>query len=347
MIELAPFVACPETLGPLEAREDGVWSERAQKLYPVREGLVFLGYPQQDAAMIEATMAEEHEWQGTAETIDRDVEFLRESAPKAVALLNLASRFVTTEGDRQPRALELGSGSGWVSWLLARAGYDTWLCDFEANSLAIGLMYDDDNLGEGRRFVADARYAPFADGTFDLVLCKEFVHHVADYEGLFREANRVLRPGGTLVLMEPTRSVLLQLREWRTPDTHQGHVITWLDKYVRALGRTGFGIVHETATYDQRENRIAAMGWLKQRAARSVQDLAPVRSLFTKAHLRLVGDASNILIARKTADAPMRPRPAMTAIAPETLVISQQERAQFERFRPLLDDAAQQLRRVG
>ena len=39
-MELAPFVVCPETLGPLEARDDSYWSPRAERLYPVREGPV-------------------------------------------------------------------------------------------------------------------------------------------------------------------------------------------------------------------------------------------------------------------------------------------------------------------
>ncbi len=319
-----------------------MWSPNAGRAYPVREGLVFFGYPERDVAMITDTMAEEHDWQGTAETVARDTEFLRQSAPRAVELINLASRYVMTDDD-QPKALELGAGSGWVSWLLAVAGYRTWMADFEANSLAVGLQYEHPNLGAGRRFVTDARYAPFADDTFDLVLLKEFVHHVVDYDLLFAEANRVLRPRGVLALMEPTRSVLQTLIELRRPDPHKGHSITWLDAYRRTLKRTGFTLVYESAVYDPRENRHALLGRLKKRAFRSVRDLGRPDA-FTAAHLRLIGDASSIIIARKTSPATREPRPPMAIIEPTTLVITPQERAAFRVMLPVLGQASRRLR---
>jgi SAM-dependent methyltransferase len=343
-MELSPIVVCPQTLGPLTVRGDELWSAEAERGYPVRKGIVFFGFPERDAAMIAATMEEEHAWQGTADTVARDLEFLRSSAPAAVDLVNLASRYVNSVG--QPTALELGAGSGWVSWLLARAGYDTWMADFEANSVAIGLQYEHPNLGAGRRFVCDARYAPFADESFDLVLLKEFVHHVRDYELLFAEANRVLRPDGIVALMEPTRSVLQTLLELRTPDPHEGHVITWLDNYRRALRRNGFVLEHQTAIYPPRDNRFALLGRLKRRAERSVAGLRRP-DVFTQAHLRLIGDASSVLIARKSSPAPRAHRPRMRVIDPATLVITDDERAAFRPMISVLDDAARRLRPVS
>jgi SAM-dependent methyltransferase len=344
MIDLDPAVVCPQTLGPLVVREQEVWSPRAERGYPIRDGLVFLGYPERDAAMIGATMAEEHAWQGTAETVDRDTEFLRQSAPAAVDLINLVSHHVNG-GSGQRRALELGAGSGWVSWLLATAGYDTWMADFEANSVAIGLQYEHPNLGEGRRFVCDARYAPFVDETFDLVLLKEFVHHVADYQGLFAEANRVLRPGGVLALMEPTRSVLRTLLEIRAPDPHEGHAITWLDSYRRSLRRNGFRLEHETFMYGSRDNRVALFGRLKRRAARSVDGLGSP-DLFTKAHMRLIGYEPSVLIARKIRNAKRAERPPMKIIDPATLVIGPDARARFQQMIPVLEQAAGRLQTI-
>jgi len=328
----------------MEPRDDGVWSPNAGRLYPVREGLLFLGYPRRDADIILSTMEEEHQWQGTAETVQRDEEFLRWSAPRAVDLINLASRFV--EAGREPRALEVGAGSGWVSWLLAEAGYDTWLCDFEANSLAIGLMYEHEHLGEGRRFVTDARYLPFADETFDLVLMKEFVHHVADYERLFQEANRVLRPGGVLALMEPTRSVLRTLWEIRHPDPHEGHVITWLDAYLWSLRRNGMRVSYQTALFEPFKNRNPIRERLKARATASVAGLASPGPL-AKAYIRLVGDAESLVIARKFSVAERPKRPTMAIVDPNSLVISADERAAFEPFRPILERVATSLDRVG
>lgn len=44
---------------------------------------------------------------------------------------------------------------------------------------------------------------PFADASFDVLLCTQVLEHVADLEGLCAEMRRVLRPGGMLVASVP------------------------------------------------------------------------------------------------------------------------------------------------
>jgi SAM-dependent methyltransferase len=335
------LLVCPETLGPLEPHDDGWWSPRAQRLYPVHEGLVFMGYPESDAAMIAETMQEEREWQGTAASVDRDREFLTASAPLAVDLINLATRLLAPSGSA--KALELGSGSGWVSWLLAEAGYDTWLCDFEANSLAIGQIYDHPRMHD--RVVTDARYCPFPDATFDLVLMKEFVHHVEDFETLFREAQRVLRPGGLMVVMEPIRSVSTTLYELRHPDPHEGHHITWIDRYRRAIKRAGMNLRYETAAYDDfiyPPPRTTIIRRARRRAERETRGMARL-SPFAQLQLRLFGGASIVLIGEKTHSTPALPRPRMRLIEPTTHQVTPGERAAFSDFPDVLQRAAERL----
>lgn len=47
---------------------------------------------------------------------------------------------------------------------------------------------------------ADAEHLPFADGSFDVVSCRIAPHHFDDVGQFIREAARVLRPGGLLLL---------------------------------------------------------------------------------------------------------------------------------------------------
>ena len=51
-----------------------------------------------------------------------------------------------------------------------------------------------ESLGQG-----DAERLPFGDDSFDVVMSTDVIHHIADRDAYFREAVRVLRPGGHLV----------------------------------------------------------------------------------------------------------------------------------------------------
>jgi ubiquinone/menaquinone biosynthesis C-methylase UbiE len=44
-----------------------------------------------------------------------------------------------------------------------------------------------------------AERLPFPEGSFDLVMSTDVIHHIGDREAYFREAARVLRPGGRIV----------------------------------------------------------------------------------------------------------------------------------------------------
>lgn len=44
---------------------------------------------------------------------------------------------------------------------------------------------------------------PFADATFDRVICAEVLEHIADYQAVLREVRRVLKPGGVLAVSVP------------------------------------------------------------------------------------------------------------------------------------------------
>jgi hypothetical protein len=136
--------------------------------------------------------------------------------------------------------------------------------------------------------------------------------------------------------------VLQTLLELRTPDPHEGHEITWLDNYRRALRVNGLPVEHQSAVYQVRENRFGALGALKRLACRSVSGLRRP-GWFTQLHLRAIGDAASVLIARKQAPAPREPRPPMRLIAPSTLVVTAEERAAFRPMIGVLEDAARRL----
>lgn len=51
--------------------------------------------------------------------------------------------------------------------------------------------------------VADAMSLPFADDSFDKVICSEVLEHIPDYHAALSEIKRVLKPGGSLAASVP------------------------------------------------------------------------------------------------------------------------------------------------
>ena len=50
---------------------------------------------------------------------------------------------------------------------------------------------------------ADGLRLPFADNTFDRVICAEVLEHIPDYRGMLREIDRVLKADGLLAISVP------------------------------------------------------------------------------------------------------------------------------------------------
>jgi len=102
---------------------------------------------------------------------------------------------------RRPRAvLEVAAGTGVVTRCLAVAlTSDT---SIVATDLNEPMLRHAEAIGTVRPVewrTADAMTLPFADQTFDAVVCQFGVMFFPDRAGAFREARRVLRPGGAFV----------------------------------------------------------------------------------------------------------------------------------------------------
>jgi ubiquinone/menaquinone biosynthesis C-methylase UbiE len=107
------------------------------------------------------------------------------------------------------RILDIGGGTGRVSQTFG-ADYVVVVCD-----LSWGM------LGEARqkRMIACcglAEHLPFADGAFDRIVMVDAFHHLHDQRVAAKEALRVLRPGGRLVIEEP------DIRRWAVKWTALG-----------------------------------------------------------------------------------------------------------------------------
>jgi len=112
------------------------------------------------------------------------------------------------EPTRWRRSLEIGSGTGYFTLNLMGAGLigEATCTDISPGMLRT-LKGNAERMGlEVTTTVADAERLPFEDESFDLVLGHAVLHHIPDLPRAFREFERVLAPGGTIMFAgEPSR----------------------------------------------------------------------------------------------------------------------------------------------
>lgn len=89
-----------------------------------------------------------------------------------------------------------------------------------------------------------AEQLPLPDGSVDLILCHQTLHHIVDQQTALREMWRVLRPGGRLLLAESTRAYI---HSWiiRLLFRHPMDVQRSADEYLNLLRQAGFEIKPE------------------------------------------------------------------------------------------------------
>lgn len=130
-------------------------------------------------------------------------------------------------------ALDLGCGDGAVS-AAVRAEQ---LTIADVSPVALGRARGRLPEAEAVELEPDAPL-PFADGTFDLVVCTETIEHVHDLQIFMSEVRRVLEPRGRLALTTPANRFLIP-----APDPLSPHLRHLTKRSLRALlERMGFDI---------------------------------------------------------------------------------------------------------
>jgi ubiquinone/menaquinone biosynthesis C-methylase UbiE len=98
-------------------------------------------------------------------------------------------------------SLEIGAGTGYFTLNLLAAGVvDEATCSDISPGMLSTLRANAQSLGlEIQTECADAERLPFPSESFDLVLGHAVLHHLPDLHQAFREFERVLAPGGTVL----------------------------------------------------------------------------------------------------------------------------------------------------
>jgi ubiquinone/menaquinone biosynthesis C-methylase UbiE len=100
--------------------------------------------------------------------------------------------------------LEIGSGTGYTTLVLARAGYKFVSIDKDKESLkiaALNLAYDK-LLSNVRFYIMDAKSMSFPEASFRNIVCVNLFHHIYGVNKLLVEIDRLLGASGKAVLAD-------------------------------------------------------------------------------------------------------------------------------------------------
>jgi ubiquinone/menaquinone biosynthesis C-methylase UbiE len=118
-------------------------------------------------------------------------------AERAAELATRVRQLITLRGDE--RALDVGTGTGAMAFALAPHVREVVAVDSDASMLDAARANAPANV---ELVQSDAESLPFELGSFDLASTLRTLHHVRRPELVVAELVRVVRPGGTLIVVD-------------------------------------------------------------------------------------------------------------------------------------------------
>jgi SAM-dependent methyltransferase len=142
--------------------------------------------------------------------------------------------------------LDMGAGAGRHAFEALRRGARVIALDYSHDELTsvrnlFWAMGESGEIGPGGgagTVQGDALRLPFADDTFDKIICSEVLEHIGDDAGAISELTRVLKPGGTIAVTVPSwlpeKLCWWLSAEYHAPLAQGGHVRIYTEELLRS-----------------------------------------------------------------------------------------------------------------
>lgn len=143
------------------------------------------------------------------------------------------------------KILDIGYGSGYFLKAAANAGLNTYGVDISEEGMKIAQKTSPNS----KLFVGKGEDLKFEDNFFDHVACIGVLEHFMDIEKGIKEMKRVIKPGGTLLILVPNSKflywkimhmkgteqqdiseALMSLEQWRDKFTKEGLEVLKIDQ---------------------------------------------------------------------------------------------------------------------
>jgi methionine biosynthesis protein MetW len=136
------------------------------------------------------------------------------------------------------RCLDVGCGAGHTAEVLTAHG-----CDYVGVDISETAVQQARARGLDARWIDDSGALPFAEASFDAVVCFEVLEHIFSPQLSVREMFRVLRPGGVVIATTPNvaywrrRVDLGLLGRWNPFGYSLAVEQPWADPHIRFFNR--------------------------------------------------------------------------------------------------------------
>ena len=162
-----------------------------------------------------------------------------------------------TSPQKSWRVLDIATGGGHVAYTFAPHVARVWATDITQEMLdMVKLEAAKRGLANLRTTYAKAEALPFEDESFELVTCRVAPHHFDSIPEFLAETRRVLKPGGTLAIVDnvvapgPVGDYVNAFERLRDPS----HLRAWtMDEWREAIKAAGFTLGFDEQLFKKME----------------------------------------------------------------------------------------------